>query len=149
MHRASWIVLVIFLLALGTSAWQQPAAAPSAPAPTCAAELRPYVRTALYADRMNPNSRGGRISDREFRSFVDQVLVKHFPAGGTIIPNQGWWRAPNGKTDGAPGQTMVMLAPVAELESHRAAVRIVIAEYKQRYQQQSVLWEEDRVCAAF
>ena len=148
MRGASWILGVTCLLALGTSARQQPAATPTNTTDGCSAELRPYVRTALYTDRTNPNSRDGRISDREFRSFVDQVLLKHFTAGGTV-PNQGWWRAPNGKTDGGPGQTMVLLAPIAELEPHRAAVRVVIAEYKQRYRQQSVLWEEDRVCAAF
>ena len=120
-----------------------------APAIDCPAPLEPYIRTALYLDRSNRNDPSGRLSDEEWQRFVDTVLLEHFPAGGTILANSGWWRRPNGTTGGGPGRTLVVLAPVAEAGAHRMAVRAVIAEIKTRYGLRSVLWEEGQACAAF
>ena len=115
----------------------------------CPPPLEPYLRTSLYVDRSNRNDPSGRLTDDEWQRFVDSVLLRYFPAGGSIFANSGWWRRPNGTTGGGPGRTLVVLAPVADSVAHRESVRAVIAEYKTRYGIQSVLWEESHACVAF
>ena len=115
----------------------------------CPPTLEPYLRTSLYMDRSNRNDPSGRLTDDEWQGFVDEILLRHFPAGGTIFLNSGWWRRPDGSTGGGPGRTLVVLSPVSEAESHRSAVGAVIAEVKARYGHRSVLWEEGRVCVTF
>lgn len=134
--------------AIGGEAAQQEASAP-APAAACPGALQPYVRTSLYMDSSDPKARTGRITDREWQRFIDDTLLLHFPAGGTVFANSGWWRRPNGTTGGGVGMTLVVLAPVGEGTQHREAARAVIEKFKKRYSQQSVLWEESQVCAAF
>lgn len=107
---------------------------------SCPAPLVPHLRTALYT---------GAIPDTAWQKFMAEVLVQHFPAGGSVFENTGWWRRPNGTLYRNAGKTLVILAPVADTEAHRAAVRVVIAEFKRRFNQQSVGWEEGRVCAGF
>lgn len=113
---------------------------PRTSAAACSAPLQPYLRTALYT---------GAIADSAWQQFMSEVLVQHFPAGGSVFENTGWWRRPNGTLYRNVGKTLVMLAPVTETESHRAAVRTVIAAIKQRFNHQSVGWEEDWLCAGF
>ena len=150
MRRGSRVLFQPALAALLVTAC---ASARPAPVPVtaeaCAPPLEPYVRTALYVDRSNRNDSTGRLSDEEWQRFVDTVLLRYFPAGGTIFANGGWWRRPDGTTGGGPGRTILILAPLSEADAHRAAVRAVIAEYKARYGIRSVLWEEGRACAAF
>ena len=119
------------------------------PTVACAAPLQPWIRTSLYTDKSNPKDPSRRISDEEWQRFVDAVLLPHFPTGGTIYENSGWWRRPNGSRGGGQGRTLVMLAPASQIQLHRAAVRAVIDSVKQRYSHQSVGWEEGWACVAF
>lgn len=111
-----------------------------APALPCPAPLQPYLRTSLYT---------GAIADTAWHRFMSEVLVQHFPAGGSVFENTGWWRRPDGTMYRNVGKTLVVLAPVTETDSHRTAVRAVIAAIKQRFNHQSVGWEEARLCAGF
>lgn len=113
---------------------------------TCAAALQPYMKTTLYFER--PGSLT-KARQRKWQAFIREVLVQHFPEGGTIMENIGWWRDPEGKVAGGRGNTLVVLAPPDKAAEHRRAVAAVVAEIRRRYQQQSVLWEESWVCAGF
>jgi len=128
---------------------KQPALAPRVQAVACNSPLAPHLRVDLYTDRSNRNAPSGRLTDEEFKAFVEQVLVKHFPTGGTIMENSGWWRRPNGTTFHGLGRTFVVLIPEKEVQPERVAIRAVISEIKTRYGPRSVGWEEDWVCAAF
>ena len=147
------IGVISILLAGGHSSSGVQSAQPS-PGTSCTASLKPYLRTSLYMDRLymdpsKPNVPSREISEEEWQGFVNDVLLRHFPAGGTIYGNAGWWRRPDGGTDGGRGQTLVILAPVAEADSHSKAVKAVIGEVKKRYRHRSVLWVQEHVCAAF
>jgi hypothetical protein len=107
---------------------------------SCPAPLQPYLRTALYT---------GAVADSAWHRFISEVLIEHFPVGGSVFENTGWWRRPDGTMYRNAGKTLVILAPVTETEQHRAAVRAVIAAFKQRFNHRSVGWEEDRLCAGF
>lgn len=141
-HRPVFLGCLSLLLSAGSVGCVSTRAefAPPPPALSCPAPLQPYLRTALFT---------GAIADTAWQRFVSEVLVQHFPAGGSVFENTGWWRRPNGTTYRNVGKTLVVLAPVTETESHRVAVRAVIAEIKQRFNHQSVGWEEGRLCAGF
>ena len=123
----------------------------SAPANNCVAPLEPNLRVDLYMDRsidrLTPNS-DGTLPTVEWEKFVAEVLAKHLP-GGTVYPNSGWWRRPNGTVFNGLGRTVTLLAPAKDAQAHRSAVQTVIAEYKKRAGSQSVGWEEDGVCVAW
>lgn len=120
-----------------------PARTELAPAPaalSCPAPLEPYLRTTLYmADFSGP----------AWDQFLNDVIAQHFPTGGSITVGPGWWRRPDGTIARGNGKTITMLVPATQTEAQRTAVRAVIAAIKQRFNQISVGWEENRVCAGF
>lgn len=134
------LCLALYVGAALSGCVQPRARVDAAPAPPCPSPLEPHVRTALYT---------GAIPDTAWQRFEREVLVHHFPAGGTVLDNTGWWRRPNGTMYRNTGKTLMVLAPITEIEAHHDAVRAVIATFKQRFNQRSVGWEEDRVCAGF
>ncbi len=142
-------VALLLAWAIGGYSSYRVEAAQAAPVLSCAGPLQPYLRTSLYMDRSDPKAPSGRITNDEWQRFVDDTLLEHFPAGGTVFANTGWWRRPNGTTGGGVGMTLVVLAPGSEATLHRKAAQAVIEKFKKRYSQRSVLWEEDQVCAAF
>jgi hypothetical protein len=110
----------------------------------CPINLRPYVRTTLYIG----NSR--YFAGDGWKQFTEDVLVKHLPAGGSVIENDsGWWRRPDGSTAMGGGRLLIILAPMNEITTHRAGIQAVIAEIKRVTGHLSVGWEEDRLCATF
>lgn len=140
--RRSFALAGISVLAAGLAgcATARPVPLPTAAPVSCPAPLQPYMRTTLYT---------GAIADTAWRRFMSEVLIEHFPAGGSVFENTGWWRRPDGTLYRNVGKTLVVLAPVTEIEQHRAAVRAVISAIKQRFNHRSVGWEEDRLCAGF
>ena len=117
----------------------------------CSGALQGYVRTSLYMERnmAQPGQKPRPITDKQWQKFMREVLVQHLPEGGTVLENYGWWRDPKGVMSGGKGVTVIVSAPVAQAAAHREAVHAVVEEMKRRFQQQSVLWEEDAVCSAF
>ena len=142
---------ILALVALASTACAtSPGEQPTAPSPlSCVAPLQPYLRVDLYTDKSNRNAPSGRLTDEEWKTFIEEVLVPNFPDGGTILENAGWWRRPNGTTFHGLGRTLVILIPTDAVQPDRASVRAVIAEIKKRYGPSSVGWEEKWVCAAF
>jgi hypothetical protein len=117
--------------------------ADSDPTP-CPPDLEPYVRTTLYMGSSRYFAGDG------WKRFTEEVLIKHLPAGGTVIENtSGWWRRPDGSTATGGGRLLVVLAPASEVSAHREGIRSVIKEIKRVTGHLSVGWEEDRLCAAF
>lgn len=120
-----------------------------APERECTPPMEPYLRTSIYLDRSNTRDPQHPFSEAEWERFIDEVLIRYLPAGGTVFDNAGWWRRPSGSTFRGIGRTFVVLAPVADSSAHRTGVVAVVNEIKSRYGHRSVIREEARVCAVF
>jgi hypothetical protein len=108
--------------------------------------MTPHLRTSVHFDRSNTSDRSNPYSPAEWEKFINEVLIRFVPAGGSIFENTGWWRRPNGTTFRGIGRTLVVWAPVSDSTPHRAGVDSVIAQIKERYRHQVVFREEERVC---
>jgi hypothetical protein len=111
---------------------------------SCPTNLKQYVRTTLYIGTSR------YFADDGWKRFTEDVLVKHLPAGGSVIENDsGWWRRPDGSTAMGGGRLLIVLAPMSEIATHRAGIQSVIEEIKRVTGHLSVGREEDRLCATF
>jgi hypothetical protein len=117
----------------------------AAPAPTmteCGASAAAQVRTTLYFGLGRPT---GTVSELEWQIFLRDEVTPRFPQGLTVWDAQGQWLS-----QGSIGheRTKVLLLVHADTPSAQQSVQAVIARYRKAFDQESVLWETARVCAA-
>ena len=140
--RMAGLAVVVFLTGMLTgSTWQGFAQTPSDPA--CGAASKPQVRTTLYFGMARPK---GSVSELEWQLFLRDEVTSRFPDGLTVWDAQGQWRSAAGTVEHE--QAKVLLLVHANTAAARTAVQAVITQYRQRFDQEGVLWEEARVCAA-
>lgn len=87
------------------------------------------------------------VSDSAWSTFVREVVTPEFPEGATVWDAAGQWRAPDG-TLVRERSFVVELLHVVTPDAERR-VQVVIAEYKRRFAQQSVLRMVTNVRASF
>ena len=110
----------------------------------CGGAGRAYVRTTLYLGL----SRGaGTISDAEWQAFLADEVTSRFPGGLTVWEADGQWRRPDA-TIGRERAKVLLLVHDGKAKAHRSITELV-NRYKQKFEQESVLWESAAVCAAF
>ena len=104
----------------------------------------PVTRTTLY---FGLNRKAGNISGSQWKAFVRDEVTPRFPQGLTVWEAAGQWR----KADGAIVQerSKVLLLVHPDTKTVRASINDIIERYKRRFEQESVLGETARVCAAF
>jgi hypothetical protein len=131
-------------LLLGAGGGLQQAVAPRpAPDPQCGPASAPQLRTTLYFGLARPK---GSVSELEWQVFLRDEVTARFPEGLTVWEAQGQWRRPDGAIDHE--RSKVLLLVHGDTPAARGAVQAVIARYRKTFDQQSVLWETARVCAA-
>jgi uncharacterized protein DUF3574 len=107
----------------------------------CAATIRPGPTESIVTERLYF---GGNISDTlgvtdsVWARFVREVVSSRLPSGFTFWAAEGEWRAPNGQTSHERTFVLEVVHPVPSAPTDSAIVAI-IAEYKRRFSQQSVL----------
>ena len=131
------------LLLLLASRPQLPAP-PPLPQNACAPLGHSYTRTTLY---FGLNRKTGNITGAQWKTFLREEVTPRFPQGLTVWEAGGQWR----RADGAivRERSKVLLLVHDESAAVAAAITAIIERYKQRFEQESVLWETARVCAAF
>src|SRR5688572_33495751 len=103
MHLRSQSLILVILVIVSGCASLRPGGSDSA---SCPPKLRQYVRTTLYIGTSRYFANDG------WKRFTEEVLVKHLPAGGSVIENEsGWWRRPDGSTGMGGGRLLIVLAP--------------------------------------
>lgn len=97
--------------------------------------LQPVVTERLYFGRNIASSAG--VTDSAWAVFVREVVTARLP-GFTFWAAEGQWRAPDGRIVREPS---FVLEVVHESRSASAdsAIVTIIAEYKRRFSQESVL----------
>ena len=87
------------------------------------------------------------VSDSAWTVFVREVVTPSFPEGATVWDAAGQWRAPDGTVIRERSFVVELLHLVTPDVEHR--VQLVMAEYKRRFSQQSVLRMVTNVRASF
>jgi hypothetical protein len=78
------------------------------------------------------------VTDSAWTAFVTEVVTPRFPAGLTVWSATGQWRGPDGRIKREPSYVLEVVLPTGGVDND-AAIAAIIAEYKRRFRQESVL----------
>ena len=110
----------------------------------CPAGEQPATMASLYFGAAFPQ---GQVTPRDWERFVAEVVTPKFPRGLTSWPASGQWR---GAADTVQKESAYVLNIVRpEPADDDAALRDVIATYKQRFHQEAVLHVRSAACISF
>ena len=109
----------------------------------CGASATAQLRTTLYFGLARPK---GSVSELEWQVFLRDEVTARFPDGLTVWDANGQWRRSDGQVDHEGSKVLLLVHPDTAAAS--ASVQAVIARYRQKFDQESVLWETARVCIA-
>jgi hypothetical protein len=137
--RAAVIAPILFLGLFGVEADEATAAT------QCRAPLEPWTQVELYLGR----GLGGDavVSEEAFRDFLANVVTPLFPDGLSVIDVAGQFRDAEDTVIREPTKLLILLVP--DVAAVARDVETIIAAYKERFDQQSVLHAEQPVCVAF
>jgi Protein of unknown function (DUF3574) len=137
--RAAVIAPVLLLGLLSADAGE------AAAATRCRAPLEPWTQVELYLGR----GLGGDavVSEEAFQDFLADGVTPLFPDGLSVIDVAGQFRDSEGTILREPTKLLILLVP--DVAAVAADVETIIAAYKERFEQQSVLHAEQPVCVGF
>lgn len=106
----------------------------------------PWVREELYFGSHIPT--GGMVTDSLWEDFLNTEVVPRFPDGFTTIPADGRYRYSTGEIKHEPTRIVVIFY---SREAMRDSIKVgeIIARYKSKFSQESVLRVRSRTEAAF
>jgi hypothetical protein len=94
----------------------------------------------------DPVFRSRAAEGRRWQLFLRDEVTVRFPEGLTVWEAEGQWRRADGVVDHERSKVLLLVHP--DNTAARTAVRGLIDRYRRKFDQQSVLWETARVCAA-
>jgi hypothetical protein len=87
------------------------------------------------------------VSEEAFQSFLAEQVTPFFPDGLSVVDVGGQFRGDDGTIVREPTKLLILLMPdAAEVVPD---VETIVAAYKERFDQQSVLHAEQPVCVGF
>ena len=98
----------------------------------------------LYFGTTTP---GGTVSLNEWSDFLWSVVTPRFPKGFTAWQAYGQWKPDKGEIQREVSYVVSIVHP--EGDAGDGDIRAVIAEYKARFRQESVLRVHSAACASF
>ncbi len=98
--------------------------------------LQPVVTERLYFGRNVAQTLG--VTDSAWAVFVTDVVSAQLPNGFTFWAATGEWRGADGRSTREPSFVLEVVHP-ARSATTEAAIVAIIAEYKKRFSQESVL----------
>lgn len=98
--------------------------------------LQPVVTERLYFGRNVAQTLG--VTDSAWAVFVADVVSARLPTGFTFWSAEGEWRGADGRVTREPSFVLEIVHPTRS-STTEAAIVTIIAEYKRRFQQESVL----------
>jgi hypothetical protein len=144
--RALMITIGTLIFAAGFVAGgrlQPPVGAQGFAVMECGVASAAQVRTTLYFGLARPK---GSVTELEWQIFLRDEVTRRFPDGLTVWEAEGQWRTPAGSIDHEQSKVLLLVHP--DTAAARQSVQAVIEAYRKTFEQQSVLWENARVCVA-
>ena len=137
---AAVLAIVIFLAGAlaGTAVYAQ-----RRPSDPQCGSASAQVRTTLY---FGLSKQKGSVSELEWQMFLRDEVTTRFPDGLTVWEAEGQWRQSDGSIGHERSKVLLLVHP--DTPAARTAVQAVIERYRKGFEQESVLWETARVCAA-
>jgi hypothetical protein len=113
--------------------------------PACPAG-QDYVRTAQLFFGRNDGEQP-RVTEADFRRFVDEELTPRFPDGLTVLDGGGQWRGDANRLIREASKVVLIVLP--KNRDAGARVEAVRAAYKSRFHQESVMLLTQPSCVSF
>ena len=122
-------------------------ATPAPPPSACPPGLDAATLASAYFGR----TRAGVevVSQAEWARFMDATVTPAFPDGLTVLDGAGQWRGRDGTIARQPSKVLVVALPGGTPAQARDRLAPVIATYRDRYGQESVMVTTQAVCVAF
>lgn len=102
------------------------------------------IRTELYFGLDRP---GGQVSADEWRAFLDGFVTPRFPKGLSICEVSGQWKNAQGALQKEFTKLLILIHEGSGAQN--GAIEDIRAEYKKRFQQESVLRVDVPVGASY
>jgi hypothetical protein len=134
--------IVFFIGAAAGYAFSEQKQTPASAEAVCGTAAQSQVRTTLYFGMSRPT---GAVSELEWQLFLRDEVTPRFPDGLTVWDAQGQWKSKGGIEQ---ERSKVLLVVHPDSATARASVMTVIGRYREKFDQESVLWETARVCVA-
>jgi hypothetical protein len=132
------------LLSFGTALLVSAALAGCASAPLrCDPPARAQVQDLLYFGTRTP---AGEVSPAQWAAFLEDTVTPRFPAGLTVWTAQGQWRDDAGAAVREASYVLNLVHPPGAAAEQ--AIADIIAAYRQRFDQQSVLRVRSLACVS-
>ena len=103
-----------------------------------------FARTELFFGLSKP---GGVVTEEEFKTFVDSKVTPRFPDGLTLLSGKGQFRDAAGLIIQEGSKLLISLYPFNKTRS--TDVDQIRSDYKDAFQQQSVLRVDEQSCVSF
>jgi hypothetical protein len=103
-------------------------------APSTSRACRAATVTRLY---LGQNTPAGIVTETQWRTFIAEAVVPRFPGGFTELQGEGQWRNARGTT--AAERTRIIEVAHDDAAPVHARVRAIAADYRRRFDQESVL----------
>jgi len=140
MHRFRWSVPLAGLFLAAALCFSLSPVTPADRDVTAPLVQQTRISDRLYFGRMHPE---GIVSDSEWAGFLADVVTPRFPQGLTVWSASGQWRDSASRVYREPTFVLEVVHP-AQSDAD-AALKAIVAEYKRRFAQESVLWVRDQV----
>jgi hypothetical protein len=118
-----------------------------AAAPSCPAGLEP----AAMAEAAFGRNADGRevVSDAAWQGFLNEIVTPAFPEGLTVLDGAGQWRGRDGRIERERSKLLLLVLPGGSAADATARLAPVIAAYRARFGQESVMLITRAGCVTF
>jgi hypothetical protein len=88
-----------------------------------------------------------RVSDDDWKEFIDKDVTPRFPEGFSVMDSQGQWRGADGVIVREPSKVLLLVLDGGPDDP--AKIAGIRDAYKRRFHQESVLMVTRTACASF
>jgi hypothetical protein len=105
-----------------------------------------WARTELFFGTSRPD--GPPVSDEKFKRFLDAQVTPRFPDGLTLLTGSGQFKNSSGIIIQEKSKLLILLYPLTDTDASNR-IEAIREQYKQDFQQESVLRVDSRAGVSF